>query len=101
MRRVLAANRSLTVAAPILALAFPATFDTNFMMQVLTAEVRNGPAIRDRPTITSLRLLAVLDVLCRGDVATNGDTARKNACATSGRRTSYGQASHALRLATG
>ena len=32
MRRVLAANRSLTVAAPILAHAFPATFDTNFMM---------------------------------------------------------------------
>ena len=35
MRRVEAANPSLTVGAPILALAFPATFDTNFMMQVL------------------------------------------------------------------
>ena len=40
MRRVLAANRSLTVAAPtvaapILALAFSATFDTNLMIYML------------------------------------------------------------------
>ena len=34
-RRVEAANRSLTVAAPNLVPEFSATFDTNLMMQVL------------------------------------------------------------------
>ena len=33
-------DRRLPSAALILALAFPATFDTNFMMQVLTAAAR-------------------------------------------------------------
>ena len=37
MRRGVAANRSLTVAAPILALALSATFDTNLMMQSSTS----------------------------------------------------------------
>ena len=35
-------NRLLTRAALILAIAFPATFDTIFMMQVLTVTVRMG-----------------------------------------------------------
>ncbi len=43
-------------------------------------------AVRERPAITSLRLLAVANAGCGGDVARNGDTARKNECATSGRR---------------
>ena len=34
MRRVEAANHSLTVAAPSLVSEFPATFDTNLMMHV-------------------------------------------------------------------
>ena len=40
MRRVLAANRSLTVAALSLAIAFSATFDTNLMMQAALIEVK-------------------------------------------------------------
>ena len=42
MRRVVAVKRFLTAAAPILALALSATFDTNFMMQVLVDEKVNS-----------------------------------------------------------
>ena len=52
-------NRLLTRAALILVPEFPATFGTNFMMQVLTVEAR------DKTATTSLRLLAVLNVLSR------------------------------------
>ena len=45
MKRVEAANRSLTVAAPNLVSEFSATFGANFMMQVLTVEVRDRLAI--------------------------------------------------------
>ncbi len=43
----------------------------------LTAEAR------DKPVITSLRLLAALYVLCRGDVGPEADAARQEARATS------------------
>ena len=38
---------------------------------------------RDRPAITALRLLAVLNALCRGDVGPEADAARREARATS------------------
>ena len=44
MRRVEAANPSLTVGAPNLAPEFSATFDTNLMMQVLAFPGSQRPA---------------------------------------------------------
>ena len=51
---------------------------------------------RDRPGITSLRLLAVLNALCRGDVGPEADAARQEARATSAAL--FGCSSSALRI---